>query len=225
MFRTLFLAGCALAVLASAPADAGKKRKRDKNIDYAPTLPLPLPAPVAPNGSIYQASAGYAPLTSGNRAARVGDLVTIVLVERTQATKSATQATDRSGNIGLSPPTTGPLNLFSPSDFNMGGGNTFNGKGQATQANALSGEITVTVADVLPNGAMLVRGEKLVTLNRGDEYVQISGLIRWEDITADNRVPSTRVADARITYSGTGEVARASRQGWLQRFFSVISPF
>ena len=83
----------------------------------------------------------------------------------------------------------------------------------------------VTVADVLPNGAMLVRGEKLVTLNRGDEYVQISGLIRWEDITADNRVPSTRVADARITYSGTGEIARASRQGWLGRIFSVVAPF
>jgi flagellar L-ring protein FlgH len=224
MNRTLILTACMVAVLTTAPADA-RKKKKSKDIDYAVTMPLaPPPAPVA-NGAIFQASAGYAPLTSGNRAARVGDLVTIVLVERTQATKSATQTTDRNGSIGLSPPTTGPLALFSPSDVGMGGSNAFTGKGQATQANALSGEITVTVAQVMPNGAMLVKGEKLVTLNRGDEFIQIAGLIRPEDITADNRVASTRVADATITYSGSGEVARASRQGWLQRFFSILSPF
>ncbi|RHW18481.1 flagellar basal body L-ring protein FlgH [Sphingomonas gilva] len=224
MIRTLTLAACALAVVAAAPADA-RKKKKSKDIDYAATLPVAPPPAPAPNGAIFQASAGYAPLTSGNRAARVGDLITIVLVERTQASKSATQVTDRDGSIGLSPPTTGPLALFSPSDIGMGGGNSFTGKGQATQANALSGEITVTVAQVFPNGAMLVKGEKLVTLNRGDEFIQIAGLVRPEDITADNRVASTRVADARITYSGNGEVARASRQGWLQRFFSWISPF
>ena len=72
---------------------------------------------------------------------------------------------------------------------------------------------------------MLVRGEKALTLNRGDEFVQISGLVRPADITPDNRVLSTRVADAKITYTGKGEIARASRQGWLQRFFSMISPF
>ena len=224
MNRTFILAACAVAVLATAPADA-RKKKKNKNIDYAVTMPLAPSVVAAPNGAIFQASAGFAPLTSGNRAARVGDLVTIVLVERTQATKSATQTTDRNGSIGLSPPTTGPLALFSPSDVGMGGSNSFTGKGQATQANALSGEITVTVAQVMPNGAMLVKGEKLVTLNRGDEFIQIAGLIRPEDITADNRVASTRVADATITYSGTGEIARASRQGWLQRFFSILSPF
>src|SRR3546814_1679253 len=101
----------------------------------------------------------------------------------------------------------------------MGGNSTFGGKGQATQSNTLSGEISVTIAEVYPNGTMLVRGEKLVTLNRGDEYIRIAGIVRPEDITADNRILSTRVADARITYSGTGEIARASRQGWLQRFF------
>lgn len=223
MNRTLILAACIAAVVTTAPADARKKKK--SKIDYAATMPVALPpAPVA-NGAIFQAAAGYAPLTSGNRAARVGDLVTIVLVERTQATKSATQTTDRNGSISLSPPTTGPLALFSPSDVGMGGGNAFTGKGQATQANALSGEITVTVAQVMPNGVMLVKGEKLVTLNRGDEFIQIAGLIRPEDITADNRIASTRVADATITYSGNGEVARASRQGWLQRFFTMISPF
>jgi flagellar L-ring protein precursor FlgH len=83
----------------------------------------------------------------------------------------------------------------------------------------------VTVAAVYPNGTMLVRGEKLIRLNRGDEFVQFAGLVRQVDVNADNRIPSTRVADAKITYSGKGEIARASRQGWLQRFFSMVSPF
>jgi flagellar L-ring protein precursor FlgH len=81
------------------------------------------------------------------------------------------------------------------------------------------------VAEVYPNGTMLVRGEKLLTLNRGDENIRISGIVRDADITADNRVSSTRVANARITYAGKGEIARASRQGWLQRFFTMLSPF
>lgn len=192
---------------------------------YRPTLAAP-PAPVQPaNGAIFQAANGYAPLTSGNRASMVGDLVTIALVERTQAAKSNSAQTDRSGSVSLEPPTTGPLGFFDPSDVNMRGDLSFNGKGQATQSNALSGEISVTVAEVYPNGTMLVRGEKLVTLNRGDEYIRISGLIRAQDISPDNRIASTRVADARITYSGSGEIARASRQGWLQRFFTAVSPF
>ncbi|RJF93242.1 flagellar basal body L-ring protein FlgH [Sphingomonas cavernae] len=204
---------------------AAEARNKDRVSEYAPSYaPAPVTAPVA-NGSIFQVSQGYAPLTSGTRAAMVGDVLTIALVERTLASKSATQTADRAGNIGLTPPTTGPLSFFSPSDVNMGGNSTFNGKGQATQSNALQGEISVTVAEVYPNGTMLVRGEKLVRLNRGDEFVQFSGLVRPTDIGADNRVLSTRVADARINYTGKGEVARASRQGWMQRFFSMLSPF
>lgn len=193
--------------------------------EYRPTLAAEAPPAAPNNGAIYQASYGYAPLTSGSRASQVGDILTIVLVERTQASKSNTATTDRTGEIGLTPPTTGPLDLFSPTDINAGGNQSFNGKGGATQSNALSGEISVTIAEVFPNGTMRVRGEKLVTLNRGDEYVRISGIVREVDISADNRIASTRVADARITYSGRGEIARASRQGWLQQFFSVVSPF
>ena len=193
--------------------------------EYRPTLANPpVEAPVA-NGAIFQAANGYAPLTSGNRAAMVGDILTIALVERTQASKENSAAMDRQGEVGLTPPSTGPLNVFDPSDLKMSGDQSFNGGGQATQSNRLSGEISVTVAEVYPNGTMLVRGEKLVTLNRGDEYIRLSGLVRTQDIGPDNRVPSTRVADARITYSGRGELARASRQGWLQRFFSTLSPF
>ena len=109
--------------------------------------------------------------------------------------------------------------------MSLGGGATSNGKGAATQSNALTGELTVTIAQVYPNGTMLVRGEKALTLNRGDEHVRLAGLVRASDIGPDNRILSTRVADAKITYTGNGEVARASRQGWLSKFFSVVSPF
>jgi flagellar L-ring protein precursor FlgH len=211
----------AFALLATDRADA---RKAKPDADYAPTYSTPI-APRPANGSIFQVDDGYAPLTSGARAARVGDMLTIVLAERTQASKSNAAKTDRSGNISLTPPATGPLDLFKPTDIGASGANSFDGKGSATQSNQLNGEISVTIAQIYPNGTMLVRGEKLLTLNRGDEHIRISGIVRDADITADNRVSSTRVANAKITYSGNGEIARASRQGWLQRFFTMLSPF
>jgi flagellar L-ring protein precursor FlgH len=117
------------------------------------------------------------------------------------------------------------LNLFNKTDATLSGGRTFNGTGAADQANSLSGEVSVTVAAVYPNGTMLVQGQKRVTLNRGDEFLKIKGLVRTADIDANNRILSTRVADAQISYTGKGDVARAGRQGWLGRFFSVVSPF
>jgi flagellar L-ring protein FlgH len=192
--------------------------------EHRPAQPAPPPPPAA-NGAIFQAGAGFAPFTSGQRAGSIGDVLTIVLVERTQGSVTSTTGTNRNGSIGLTPPSTGPLSLFNPSDVAMGGNSEFAGRGQSAQANSLFGEISVTVAEVYPNGTMLVRGEKQLRINRGHEFVRVSGIVRFADIGPDNRVPSTRVADAQIDYVGRGEVARASRQGWLQRFFSVISPF
>ena len=216
------LVALVLVVFVTGPVDAKKPRKRDT--DYVPTFAAEPLAPVA-NGAIFQAANGYSALTSGARAAMVGDIVTIALVERTQATKSNSATTDRSGEISLAPPTTGPAALFTSTDVGASGGSTFAGKGAAAQSNQLSGEISVTVARIYPNGTMLVRGEKLLTLNRGDENIAITGLIRQADIGPDNRVASTRVADARITYSGKGPIARSSKQGWLNHFFSILSPF
>jgi flagellar L-ring protein FlgH len=201
------------------PAFAKKKPREDFSVTTAPPH-----GPIQANGAIFQ-NDSYSPLTSGMRAARIGDVLTIILAERTNASKSNAANTDRAGDIGLTPPATGPLSAISPSDVNMSGKQSFKGKGNAAQSNALSGEITVTIAALYPNGTMLVRGEKLLTLNRGDEKVQVSGIIRSADISTDNRVLSSRVADAHILYTGKGEVARASQQGWLQRFFSRISPF
>ncbi len=207
-----------LASVIASPALARHKPPPD----FSPAPPAE-PAGIATPGAIFRA--GYAPLTSGARASQVGDVLTVVLVERTQATKSNTAKTGRSGSFGLTPPTTGPLSFLKSSDINMGGSSSFNGKGEAEQSNALSGEVSVTVIAVRPNGTMLVRGEKALTLNRGDEAIQLSGIVRAVDIGPDNRIASTRIADARIAYTGKGEIARASRQGWLQRFFSMVSPF
>ncbi|VAV93883.1 Flagellar L-ring protein FlgH [hydrothermal vent metagenome] len=192
---------------------------------FAATAPMPIVAPQSNNGAIFMAANGYAPLTSGARASMVGDILTIQLIERTAASKSNSSATSKKSNFGITPPTTGPFALFSPSDINIGGESSFSGSGQAAQTNSLSGEISVTIAEVYPNGTMKVRGEKLLNLNRGEEFIRMTGIVRSADISTDNRVLSSRVADAKITYAGSGEIARASKQGWLQKFFSSISPF
>ena len=219
MPRRLSKLGLIVLALAAAPAAAKDKVAPDA---FSVSMPAPPPPPPS-NGAIFQS--GYTPLTSGGRAGQVGDIITIQLVERTAATKSNAANTQRDGSIGLTPPATGPFSLFDPSDVGASGTQQFKGKGDASQSNALSGEVSVTVAAVYPNGTMLVKGEKLLTLNRGDERVQISGIVRAIDISPDNRVLSTRVANANIRYVGKGEIARASKQGWLQRFFSIISPF
>lgn len=187
-------------------------------------LLLPASAGAAEPGSVFSTS-GYTPLTSGARAGQVGDILTVMLVERTTATMSNSATTGRDGAVGLTPPTTGLLNLLKPTDLSASGNQSFKGKGEAAQSNALSGEIAVTVVAVRPNGVLEVKGEKFLKLNRGDERIELTGLVRTADISTDNRVLSTRVASARIGYTGKGEIARASKQGWLQRFFSMISPF
>jgi len=222
MPRNSFNAAALLAAAAVLHGSPALARKKVAPLDWSPAPPAELP-PAATPGAIFVS--GYSPLTSGARASQIGDVLTVVLVERTQATKSNSAKTGRTGSVGLTPPVSGPLSFLKSADINMGGNQSFNGQGQAEQSNALTGEVSVTVIAVRPNGTMLVRGEKMLTLNRGDERVQLSGIVRAADIGPDNRIASTRIADARIFYTGKGEIARASRQGWLQRFFSMVSPF
>jgi flagellar L-ring protein precursor FlgH len=212
------------AILLAGGIDRAEAKQPKPNALYAPVYAADPQPPVA-NGSIYQAANGYAALTSGARAAMVGDVITINLVEKTQAAKTATASTDRSGSVSITPPSTGPASFFQTSDATASGAGSFAGKGAATQSNQLTGSISVTVVRVFPNGTMLVRGQKLLTLNRGDEDITITGLIRSADIGPDNTVDSSRVADATIAYAGKGEIARASHQGWLNHFFAILSPF
>jgi flagellar L-ring protein precursor FlgH len=216
-FRGLAAASTLLALAACGPERAQ---------GFAAALPPP-PAPLTQanaDGAIYHAAAGYAPLYNGQRASQVGDLVTVVLVERTQTSKSASANNQRDGGISLTPPSAGPLS-FDPGVLNSSGNSSFKGQGDAAQTSALSGSITVTIADVRPNGTALVRGEKVMQLSQGEEWIQLAGIVRLADIDQDNRIASTRIADARITYSGKGAVQRASREGWLSRFFNMVTPF
>jgi flagellar L-ring protein precursor FlgH len=105
-------------------------------------------------------------------------------------------------------------------DIGLDGERTFDGNGSSSQSNQLTGQITVTVAQRLSNGNLMVRGEKWLTINQGQELVRIAGIVRPQDIGQDNTVPSTRVADARISYTGRGTLADANTRGWLSRFFN-----
>jgi flagellar L-ring protein precursor FlgH len=169
----------------------------------------PQSPPVA-NGAIFQDS-GYVPLTSGTRAAAIGDIVTIQLVERISASKSNSASSGRNGSVGVTPPATGPLDIFAPSDLNMGGDQSFKGKGEAAQSSNLNGEISVTISAVYPNGTMRVAGEKLLTLNRGDERVQFSALpislLTIAFFQAASPMPASAIP-ARVRLPG-----RASRAG------------
>ncbi|SIR78823.1 flagellar L-ring protein precursor FlgH [Pseudomonas sp. B10] len=201
---------------------------------YAPVLPrTPLPA-AANNGSIYQA--GFEQnLYSDRKAFRVGDIITITLNERTQASKNANSQMDKNSDnsIGLTSLFGSSLTTNNPiggGDLSLNAGysadRSTKGDAKSGQSNSLTGSITVTVADVLPNGIIAVRGEKWLTLNTGDELVRIAGMVRADDIATDNTVSSTRVADARITYSGTGAFADTSQPGWFDRIFlSPLFPF
>lgn len=181
--------------------------------------------PTPANGAIYQPQRGYAALHEGRRARMVGDIVTIVLVESINSSKSTAAQTARSGSGSLSPPGAGPLSFLNPEALKAASEASFNGTGNAAQRSTLNGAIAVTIAEVRPNGTARVIGEKHMALAQGREFVQFSGIVRFADIDADNRVFSNQVADAQIIYSGQGAVQRASKPGWLSTFFAKISPF
>ena len=213
-------AALAMTSLVAAPALARRPPE-----GFAPALPAPPPAPRVADGSIFNASAGYAALHEGLRARRVGDPVTIQLVENTTSSKTAGSKTQRSGAGAFVPPAAFPFSWLNPESLKASAQGSFNGQGNATQTSSFSSELSVTIAEVRAGGTALLRGEKRMMLSQGQEWVQFTGIVRLADIDADNRILSTRVADARLEYSGNGAVQRAGREGWLSRFFNMLSPF
>jgi flagellar L-ring protein precursor FlgH len=178
------------------------------------------------DGAIYDTSSNLF-LFEDVKARRVGDLITVVLEESINASKSASTEADKDSSVDLPAPTLfgkdGPLDALVNS---IDSAQEFNGEGETTQENSIEGNITVMVHQVYPNGYLLVKGEKLIELNEGSEVVRISGIVRPVDVTTDNTVLSNQVANAQITYKGKGIVTDSSKPGWLTKFFfSALWPY
>jgi len=190
---------------------------------YAPIMPEIPRQKVAEDGSIFQSDMANN-LFSDVKARRVGDIITVNLQENTRATKSASNSTSKATGVVVNPIIGlggNALNIGNESiQLGMDTANDFSGDASANQSNNLTGAISVTVVKVLANQNLLVRGEKWLTLNNGDEYIRLTGVVRPDDVSPTNEIESTKIANARIQYSGTGSFDRAQKTGWLSGFFS-----
>lgn len=213
MAASLVLTGCASRAPLATPVPE----------DDALALPKTQPARGGVGGGVF--TTDTVSLTSDARAFRVGDVVTVLLQETTQASKKAGTSFSKGSSASVNP--IGALGKsFGRTGLSVSGDRSFNGDATSTQQNALSGAITVLVQEVLPNGLLRVAGEKRLQLNQGEEFVRIKGYLRAADIDNENQVSSLRVANARIAYSGQGSLADANSPGWLTRFFTgPLMPF
>lgn len=197
--------------------------------DFTPAEPEVVIAEANQNGSIYQVATNRF-FFEDIRARRVGDVINVILDESTDATKTASTNAAKGSSVGIPSPT-----LFG-GNVTMGGrailsndisaSSDFSGSADSTQSNRLSGSVAVVVDKVLSNGNLWIRGQKKLTLNQGSEVVRVTGLIRPVDITPDNTIQSNQIADANITYGGSGMLADSNRAGWLTRIItSPVWPF
>jgi flagellar L-ring protein precursor FlgH len=191
--------------------------------DFAPIMPEEEADRIVPSGSLFKPH--YVNnIYSDSKAHRVGDIISVILSEKTQAKKSAKTELKKENESKLDA-VTGlggvPVSINGKSlEFGVSQGSNFKGDAKADQGNSLSGNISVHVLRVLPNGNLMIRGEKWLTLNNGDEYIRLTGIIRSKDINSNNTILSSKVANARIQYAGTGSFADANEQGWLVKFFN-----
>ena len=181
------------------------------------------------NGAIFQPGRSGV-FATDKRARRIGDILTVSFNEIYAATKAQTAASSKTDAFGVTLPTGLPNMLTGgfdkdPAGLNAGTTRSFAGSGNAVQSNSFSGLLSVTVIRVFDNGNMEVQGQKELTLNNGNEYVRVRGVVRPEDISAGNIVSSDRLADAQIRYTGSGHLADSSQPGWLSQLMRTISPF
>ena len=181
------------------------------------------------NGAIFQPGRSGL-FATDQRARRIGDILTVSFNEIYAATKAQTAASSKTDAFGVTLPTGLPNVLTGgfdkdPAGLNAGTTRSFAGSGNAVQSNSFSGLLSVTVIRVFDNGNMEVQGQKELTLNNGNEYVRVRGVVRPEDISAGNIVSSDRLADAQIRYTGSGHLADSSQPGWLSQLMRTISPF
>lgn len=189
---------------------------------YAPVEPAPEAEHVIPSGSAFNPMLSDS-MYSSRSLHRIGDTVTVMLTETASAQKSASTSMTHNNDYNLDPITVpgGQLSINGNTvEMGMNQSQNFDGQADSQQSHTLNGQITVSVVDVLHNGNLVVRGEKWLVINNGKEYIRLTGIVRPKDITQDNTVRSSQVADARIEFSGTGDQANTQTQGWLSRLFN-----
>ncbi len=177
------------------------------------------------NGAIFQ-SVYYRPLFEDARARLIGDVMTVSISERTSAGKAAASSSSKSGGTSFAAPTVLgiPAATLAKASISTSSSSKFDEKGAETSSNSFTGTIAVTVIDVLPNGNLLVSGEKQIAFDKGSEFVRFSGVVNPRTIAAGNLVASTQVADARFEYRSTTHVDIAEMNSLLTRFFLSFIP-
>lgn len=218
-----------LSLLAAAMAASGcVSMLAPPRVEVAPTEPA-LPAPVAASpeatGGIFQVSQ-YRPLFEDHRARLVGDALTVNIVEKVSATQSSKSTIDKTGNVDASITAIPGINpkAFARGTATGSSSNTFEGKGETENTNDFSGTITVIVTGVLPNGHLLIAGEKQIGVNQNVDVLRFSGQVDPRNIQAGNSVASTAIANVRLEHRGRGAQANANAIGWLSRFFLTVMP-
>ena len=188
-------------------------------------LPVAQPAPMVNNGAIFQA-AQYRPLFEDHRARLVGDTITVQIVEKVSATQKSTSSIDKSGELsaGITALPLFKSNSFARANAAGSSSNTFSGKGSTENSNDFSGTITATVTGVLPNGHLLIAGEKQIGVNHNVDVLRFSGQVDPRAIQPGNSVASAQIANVRIEHRGRGAQAEANGIGWLSRFFLNVLP-
>ncbi|HZP86530.1 MAG TPA: flagellar basal body L-ring protein FlgH [Burkholderiales bacterium] len=212
----------AVALIAGC-ANPLRKVEIQQPLTARPKMPA---VPPANNGAIYQAAA-YRPLFEDRLARMVGDTLTVNINEKLQASKQASSSANKTGSVNFEVPTVKGLPIKGLKDAALAADSKsdFAGKGDSSANNVFTGAITVTVIEVLPNGNLLVSGEKQLGINQGSEFIRLSGVVNPTTIIAGNSVSSTQIADARIEYRGTGYIDEAQTMGWMQRVFLSVLPF
>jgi flagellar L-ring protein precursor FlgH len=222
--RAAMLLACA-GTLVAALGGCGLVPKQPIIQQPMTALP-PTPPSVQSPGSIFNPGYAGRPLFEDQRPRNVGDILTIVIAENINATKSSGANANRDGTTKFGVPTAGFLSgFFGKVNLDASGDNTFKAAGGANASNTFNGTITVTVTSVLPNGNLDVSGEKQMLINQGNEFVRFSGVVNPNTISGLNAVYSTQVADAKIEYSAKGYIDEAQNMGWLQRFFLNVAPW
>jgi len=203
-----------------------------------PVEAFPEPA-VRTEGSLF--SEDSINLFADAKARRVGDIVTINIVENSRATKNSNTSLGRQNSVradtnalmGYENPNNVPLigGVFNALNYqphigvDAGYNSSFSGSGSTNRTENMNARISARIIQVLPNGNLVLRGTQEILVNNERQYITVQGVVRPHDITTDNTVLSTYIADARIDYTGQGDISRKQREGWLSRFFDTIWPF